>query len=141
MSATADPRLPSHALVLFDGVCNLCQGTVGFLLPRDRKGTLRFASLQSETGHRESLAHGLDASALDSVVLIEGGRAYTKSSAALRIARHLRGAWPLFTVLRIVPRFLRDPVYDWIARHRYRWFGKTESCLLPRPEWRDRFLG
>lgn len=132
---------PKTALVLFDGVCNLCQGSVQFILLRDPKGRFRFASLQSEEGRRRLTEHGLPPESLSSLVLIENGKAYRRSTAALRIARHLSGAWPLAAVFLIVPRPLRDLAYDFVARNRYRWFGKTESCMLPRPEWRERFLG
>ena len=132
---------PEPALVLFDGVCNLCQGSVQFILLRDPKGRFRFASLQSDEGRRRLAEHGLNAESLNSVVLIEDGKVFRRSTAALRIARHLSGAWPLAAVFWIVPRPLRDLVYDFVARNRYRWFGKTEACMVPRPEWRARFLG
>lgn len=132
---------PETALVLFDGVCNFCQGSVQFILLRDPKGRFRFASLQSDEGRRRLAEHGLPTESLTSLVLIEGGKAYRRSTAALRIARHLSGAWPLAAAFLIIPRPLRDLVYDFIARNRYRWFGKTETCMLPRPEWRERFLG
>lgn len=127
-------------IVLFDGVCNLCSGSVQFLLKRDPEGRFRFASLQSDAGRRLMAEHGLDVEALNSVVLIEGGRAWQESSAALRIARHLPGAWKLLRVFAAVPRPLRDAVYRWIARNRYRWFGKAETCWLPTPELKARFL-
>ena len=130
-----------HPIVLFDGVCNLCNGSVQFILKRDPRGTFRFASLQSEAGRSLMAGHGLDPGALSSVVLIEDGRAFEESSAALRIARHLPGPWKLLRVFAVVPRPLRDAVYRWIARNRYRWFGKTETCWLPTPELRARFLG
>lgn len=130
----------SHPVVLFDGVCNLCNGSVQFILERDRRRTFRFASLQSEAGRALMAAHGLDPDALNSVVLIEGGRARQESSAALGIVKHLPGAWKLLRVLAAIPRPLRDAVYRRIARNRYRWFGKQETCWLPTPELRERFL-
>jgi len=130
----------SGPIVLFDGVCNLCSGSVQFLLERDLEGIFRFASLQSEVGRSLMTRHGLDPDALGSVVLIEEGRAWQESSAALRIARHLPGAWKLLRIFAVIPRPLRDAIYRWIARNRYRWFGKTESCWLPTPELRGRFL-
>ena len=129
-----------HPIVLFDGVCNLCSGSVQLILKRDPEARFRFASLQSEAGRSLMLEHGLDPDALSSVVLIEDGRAWQESSAALRIARHLPGAWKLLRVFTVVPRPLRDAVYRLIARNRYRWFGKTEACWLPTPELRARFL-
>jgi predicted DCC family thiol-disulfide oxidoreductase YuxK len=127
-------------IVLFDGVCNLCNGSVQFLLKRDPEGRFRFAALQSDAGRRLMAEHGLDVDALSSVLLIEGGRVWQESSAALRIASHLPGAWKLLRVFAVVPRPLRDAVYRWIARNRYRWFGRTETCWLPTPELEARFL-
>lgn len=129
-----------RAVVLFDGVCNLCNGSVQFILKRDPHGRFRFASLQSDAGRGLLHAHGLPADALESVVLVEDGRAWTRSDAALRIARGLSGGWRAAGVLRVVPRPLRDAVYGLVARNRYRWFGKRESCMIPTPEWRARFL-
>jgi predicted DCC family thiol-disulfide oxidoreductase YuxK len=128
------------AVLLFDGVCNLCNGTVRFVAERDPVGRFHFAALQSDKG-RELLARcGLPLDALDTFVLVEGDRCWTRSDAALRVARGLSGAWPLLAVLRLVPRFLRDRVYGWVAGHRYAWFGKQESCMVPSPELRSRFL-
>jgi predicted DCC family thiol-disulfide oxidoreductase YuxK len=137
---TASP--PAQPVVLFDGVCNLCNGAVQFIVDRDPRGTLRFASLQSEPAAELLRAHGKapPTGDPDSVVLIEDGRVYESSGAALRIARHLRAPWGLLYALVIVPRFLRDAVYRFIARNRYRWFGKSEQCRIPTPELRARFL-
>ena len=132
---------PAPPVVLFDGVCNLCSGSVQFLLKRDPEGRFRFASLQSDAGRSLIAEHGLDVDALSSVLLIEDGQVWQESSAALRIARHLPGAWKLLRVFAAVPRPLRDAAYRWIARNRYRWFGKTETCWLPTPELKARFLG
>jgi predicted DCC family thiol-disulfide oxidoreductase YuxK len=123
-------------VVLFDGVCNLCNGAVRFILARDPAGRFRFASLQSEAARRLLRDDGR----AETIVLLEAGKTYTKSTAALRIARGLRFPWPLLYALVAVPRPLRDLVYDWVARHRYRWFGKRETCLLPTPEVRGRFV-
>jgi predicted DCC family thiol-disulfide oxidoreductase YuxK len=130
----------NHPIVLFDGVCNLCSGSVQFILKRDPQARFRFASLQSEAGRSLMTEHGLNPDALSSVVVIEDGRAFQESSAALRIARHLPGAWKLLRVFAVIPRPIRDAVYRLIARNRYRWFGKTEACWLPTPELRARFL-
>ena len=127
-------------IVLFDGVCNLCNGLVRFLIPRDRGGVLRFASLQSEVGGRLLAEYGLAVDALDTFVLIEGGSATTYSTAALRITRYLRYPWPLFYGLIVLPKFLRDAIYRVIARYRYSWFGRMEACPLPTPEMEARFL-
>ena len=127
-------------LILFDGVCNLCNGAVQFVLRRDPRGRFRFAALQSAAA-RAALAHaGAPASLPDSIVLVHRGRLRTKSAAALGIARGLRWPWPLLTVFWLVPYPLRDLVYDWIARNRYRWFGQREQCWVPTPELRARFL-
>jgi predicted DCC family thiol-disulfide oxidoreductase YuxK len=130
----------TNPIVLFDGVCNLCNGSVQFLLKRDPQARFRFASLQSDTGQKLQAALGMDPQALDSVILVEGDRWYKESDAALRIARKLPGAWKLLTAFRIVPRPIRDAAYRLIARNRYRWFGKAETCWLPTPELRGRFL-
>jgi predicted DCC family thiol-disulfide oxidoreductase YuxK len=131
----------AHPIVLFDGVCNLCNGAVQFILRRDPAGRFRFASLQSPAGEALQTRLGIDPKALDSIVLVEGERWYRESDAALRIASRMSGAWKALGVLRVIPRPLRDPVYRWVARNRYRWFGKQETCWLPTPELRGRFLG
>jgi predicted DCC family thiol-disulfide oxidoreductase YuxK len=126
--------------ILFDGVCNLCERWVQFVIRRDRAGRYRFAALQSQVGARLAADHGIDAGAMASLVLLENGRAYHRSDAALRVARRLDGGWPLLSVLRVVPRFIRDAAYDWIAANRYRWFGRKDACMVPTPELRARFL-
>jgi predicted DCC family thiol-disulfide oxidoreductase YuxK len=120
-------------IILFDGVCNLCHRSVQFVLPRDKKGVFRFASLQSPVGQALLKKYGLSGGQTDSFVLVEKDRAYTRSSAALQVVKKLKGGWPLLTVFWIVPRPLRDFIYDYVARHRYQWFGKAESCWLPTP--------
>jgi predicted DCC family thiol-disulfide oxidoreductase YuxK len=130
----------AHPVLLFDGVCNLCHGAVRFVLDRDRAARFRFAPLQSEAG-RALLTHfALDPNAIDAVVLIDAAGAHTRSDAALRVARILGAPWSWLGPLAAIPRPLRDAVYDFIARHRYRWFGRKDACPLPRPEWRERFL-
>ena len=129
-----------QAVVLFDGVCNLCNGAVQFIIERDPAGLFQFASLQSPAGAALAERHSIDATALDSVILVEAGRAYQRSDAALRIAAQLHGWWSWLRWLRLVPRPLRDWVYDWVARHRYRIFGRREACLLMLPGWQERFL-
>ncbi|MBW2312997.1 MAG: DUF393 domain-containing protein [Deltaproteobacteria bacterium] len=128
------------SILLFDGVCNFCSDAVRFLVPRDPKGRLRFAALQSDTGAEIQRRFGLDPADLDSVVLVEGGRCHTKSGAALRVAGKLSGAWPLFAVLLVIPWPLRDWAYDRFAERRYRWFGRSDACLVPSPQLRERFL-
>lgn len=131
----------SNAIILFDGVCNLCTGSVRFIIDRDPQGYFQFASLQSAIGQQLLQPHGLTAAPLNSIILLENGQLYTQSDAALRIARRLTGLWPLLRLGRLVPRPLRDGLYGWIAANRYRWFGQAESCLIPTPALRRRFLG
>jgi predicted DCC family thiol-disulfide oxidoreductase YuxK len=130
------------ALVLFDGVCNLCSATVQFIIDRDPAGHFRFAALQSAAGAKALAEHGAApvVGDPDSVMLLEGARVYTHSDAALRVARRLTGLWPVLYAFIVVPRFMRDVLYRFIARNRYRWFGRTEACRIPTPELRARFL-
>ena len=128
-----------HPVILFDGVCNFCDASVQFILNRDPNETFHFASLQSEVG-QELLKKYRVRNDVDSMILIEDDKVYYKSSAALRISRHLRGAWKLLYVFMIVPAPIRNIVYDLIARNRYKWFGQKESCMLPPPNVRKRFL-
>jgi predicted DCC family thiol-disulfide oxidoreductase YuxK len=126
--------------VLFDGECNLCNGAVQFVLRRDPRALFRFASLQSAAARAVLEATGRRDTLPDSIVLVQGGRVLVKSTAALAIARGLRWPWPLLTVLWIVPYPVRDFVYDWIARHRHRWFGRRQQCWVPTAALRERFL-
>ena len=128
------------AVVLFDGVCNLCNASVRFIIARDPHGRFRFAPLTSQAATTLLRSAPVSATLSDSVVLIEEGRVFTRSDAALRIAKHLAFPWPLAYALVVLPRFLRDRVYDLVARHRYRWFGRREACMVPARELRDRFL-
>lgn len=127
-------------VVLYDGVCNLCNGSVQFILRNDPRGKFRFAALQSEVGATLLAGFGMPADRLDTLVYLRNGRLFTRSSAALHMARALRFPWPLLTVLLVVPRPLRDTVYRWVARNRYRWFGKSDQCMVPSPDVRARFL-
>jgi predicted DCC family thiol-disulfide oxidoreductase YuxK len=127
-------------IVLFDGVCNLCNATVQFLIKRDRKKKLRYASLQGSFGQKTLRDFGLNAAAPASFILLDGGQIYTHSSGALRVLSHLGGFWKVLSWLEVVPRFVRDGVYNIIARNRYRWFGKRESCMVPAEGVRERFL-
>lgn len=133
-------EVPEPAIILYDGVCHLCQGFVGFIIKRDPKKRFRFGFIQSAASQEKLRAFPTVPGGLNSVILLEGGRVFTKSSAALRIARRLEGGWPIFYVFILVPPFLRDAVYDFIARHRYRWFGRSPQCQVPAPEIGDRFL-
>ena len=134
------PAPTSPALVLFDGVCNVCNASVTFIIDRDPAGRFQFASLQSAVGQEVLRRLGRPAADFDSVILVENGRFYEKSDAALRIARHLRG-WRWAWIFRFIPKFLRNLLYNLIARNRYRWFGRRETCRVPTAEERERFLG
>jgi predicted DCC family thiol-disulfide oxidoreductase YuxK len=128
-------------VLLFDGVCNLCNRTVQFVIRHDKKQLFRFASLQSPTGQEAlQLLATEKGMSPDSVVLYYQGRFYIKSTAALRVAWLLGGFWRLAEIFRLLPRFIRDAVYDWIARNRYKWFGKKDACMLPSPGLKERFL-
>ena len=130
----------THRIILFDGVCNLCNGAVNFVIKRDTGNVFKFTPLQEKQGVLLLKTHAVDTQKLDSIVLIENGNVYIKSSAALRIAKKLSGPWPLFFVLLIIPSFIRDGVYDFIAKNRYKWFGKKEQCMIPTPGSREKFL-
>jgi predicted DCC family thiol-disulfide oxidoreductase YuxK len=127
-------------IVLFDGVCNFCNYWVNFAIKRDKKKKLKFTTLQGETAKQLLPQYNINPSSLSSVILIDTGKAYTQSSAAIRICKYLNGGWKLFYGLMIIPKFIRDFFYNIIARNRYRWFGKKESCIVPTPELRERFL-
>jgi len=129
-----------HPIILFDGVCNLCTWSVQFIIKRDPVARFRFVSLQSPIGQRLLAELGVSSQTIDSFVLIEGRSWHINSDAALRVTRHLSGLWPLLTVLRLLPRPLRDWAYARVASNRYRWFGQPDACMVPSPAIRDRFL-
>jgi predicted DCC family thiol-disulfide oxidoreductase YuxK len=129
-----------HAILLFDGECNLCNHSVQFVIPRDPKDYYRFAALQSEAGKKLLEQYQLPSTEMGTVILIQNGKLYTKSTAALKLVRHLNRLWPLLYLLVVIPSFLRDPIYDWVARNRYKWFGRREFCMMPTPEMKRRFL-
>lgn len=131
---------PTSNIVLFDGVCNLCSGAVQFIIRRDPKAKFQFASLQSKLGQEQLERFGLDKTELHSIILIQDEYFLQRSDAALAIARHLNAGWPLFYAFKILPRFLREGIYTWIANNRYRFFGKKNSCWIPSPELKERFL-
>lgn len=130
-----------HDLVLlFDGVCNLCDNSVQFLIKRDPNQKFKFASLQSDTGQEMLGKHGLPTEQLFSLVLVDHGKAYTRSSAALRSLYRLGGAYSLLYGLIVIPKVIRDWIYDWVARNRYKWFGKKDNCMIPEPGVANRFI-
>ena len=130
----------SQPLVLFDGVCNLCNSIVSFTIKRDPEAKFLFASLQSTVGQALLKKYNLSVDDFDSFVLIEGHRAYSKSSAALRVVKRLKGFWPVLYVFIVVPRPTRDFVYDFVAKNRYRWFGRKDQCMIPTADVKRRFL-
>lgn len=129
-------------LILFDGVCNLCNGAVQFIIKRDRKDIFRYAALQSPLGEQFVAARQIDTSKVDSIILIEPGVAYyTKAMAALKIGQALGGGWKLLALLEWIPTVISNAVYNIIAKNRYRWFGKKEACMVPTAELKAKFLG
>ena len=134
--------LNDKKIVLFDGVCNLCTGTVQFIIKRDRKDLFRFASLQSEIGKQLMQERSIDPESNNSIIVIEPQIAYyLKSSAAIEIAKELGGLWPAIQVFSyILPESIRDSIYELIAKNRYKWFGKKDSCMIPTPALESKFL-
>jgi len=128
-------------IVLFDGVCNLCNGAVQFVIKRDPAVKFLFASLQSDFGKSQLIKFGLDPSALHSIMVIEDNKIYERSDAVFRIAPHLHGAWRFLAAFKIFPKVLRDWGYDVVANNRYSVFGRTDSCMIPTPELKSRFIG
>lgn len=131
------------AIVLFDGVCNFCNGSVVFIIKNDTKGYFRFAPLQSETARNLLKKHGVETEgvdSIDSVILIENDNVFLRSTAALKIAQNLGRPWSLFSTLLVIPSSIRDTFYRLFARFRYRLFGKRDTCMMPTPEIRERFL-
>ena len=130
----------NHPVILFDGVCNLCNASVQFIIKRDKKQIFRFAALQSQFGQKVVDSFNLSDKKIDSVILLENNSVKIKSEAALRIAKQLGGIYSLLYVFIILPKFFRNSVYDFIARNRYSWFGKNESCMIPTPELKRLFI-
>lgn len=132
--------MPQHPVILFDGVCNFCNSAVNFVIKREKKSVLRFATLQSKVAHELIDSHSLPVNDLNSFVFIENGKIYTRSTAALRVCRYLTGLWPLMVGFIIIPQFIRDGIYNWVSKNRYKWFGKREECMIPTPEVKAKFL-
>ena len=132
--------MEENRVILFDGICNFCNYWVNFAIKRDKDKKLRFSPIQGETAKQLFPQYNLHPTDLSSVIFIDNGTVYTQSSAALRIAKHLDGGWKLFYGFLIIPKFIRDFFYNIFARNRYKWFGKKESCVVPNPELRERFL-
>jgi predicted DCC family thiol-disulfide oxidoreductase YuxK len=134
--ATATP----DNLILFDGVCNLCDAFVQFVIRHDRAGKFRFAAIQSQAGKRIFQSRGLDAENLQTFVLVTGGEIFVRSDAAVEVLSRFGGGWKICRIFLLVPRPLRDGLYSWVARNRYRWFGRKDACMVPTAEIRERFL-
>ncbi|MGX1930050.1 thiol-disulfide oxidoreductase DCC family protein [Flagellimonas sp. 2504JD4-2] len=141
-SNSSGNKLDGKKLILFDGVCNLCNGAVQFIIKRDKKDSFRYAPLQSEIGERLIAERAIDTSKVDSIILIEPGVAYfTKSDAALRIAQDFGGLWKGMVFFTWIPKVFRDAIYNLVAKNRYKWFGRKDACMIPTPEIHAKFLG
>ena len=132
--------MTDNPIILFDGVCNFCNAAVNFTIKRDKQNKIRFAALQSDAGRQLVQQYGLPADDMRSFLFIENEKVYNRSTAALKVCRYLTGLWPLCYGLMIVPALIRNGVYDWIAKNRYKWFGERQECMIPTPEVRARFL-
>ena len=132
--------MEDEPIILFDGVCNFCNGAVNFIIRQDKKGVFKFAPLQSNKGQELAEKHSLPKTNFDSFILIENGKVYKRSTAGLKLCNKLPWYWKWTQVFWIIPKFLRDAVYDFVAKNRYKWFGKKETCMIPTPEVRSRFL-
>ena len=132
--------MDDHPTILFDGVCNFCNGAVNFAIKRDKNKTLKFAPLQSEAGQRLLRQFNLSTTQFNSFVFIEKGIVYTQSTAALKIAKHLNGLWKLGYIFIIVPSFIRNGFYKIVAKYRYKLFGQKDQCMVPTEEMKARFL-
>jgi predicted DCC family thiol-disulfide oxidoreductase YuxK len=130
----------TDSVLLFDGICNLCNRSVKFVSKRDKKKIIFYASLQSDCGKQLLEQYGLTATMPDSLVWIEQGKAYIKSTAVLKLSRHLTAAWPIVYWFIIIPRPIRDAVYNWVSANRYHWFGKLDTCMMPDAALQKRFL-
>jgi predicted DCC family thiol-disulfide oxidoreductase YuxK len=132
--------MSQHSVILFDGVCNLCNTAVRFIIKRDYANQFRFASLQSGEGKKILTANDLAGDQMSTFILVENGKVYDRSTAALKVVRKLSGWWPLLYGFIIVPKVIRDGIYNVISNNRYRWFGKKTECMVPTPELRAKFL-
>jgi predicted DCC family thiol-disulfide oxidoreductase YuxK len=131
---------PDQKIILFDGVCNLCNGAVQFVIKRDKRNRFLFASLQSSFGQSQLEKFGLSVNEFNSIVVLKGNKILQCSDAALAIAKDLSGMWPAFYVLKICPKFIRDFFYDIISKNRYRLFGKKDACMIPTSEMKSKFI-
>lgn len=130
----------SYPILLFDGVCNFCNDTINTIIKLDKKGVFKFAPIQSEIGREYLEAHDYTPKDMSTVIMICDGNIYTKSDAALQTFKHLGGWWRYLRIFTFIPRPIRNAIYDFIAKNRYKWFGKKEQCMVPTPDVRTRFL-
>jgi predicted DCC family thiol-disulfide oxidoreductase YuxK len=130
----------NNKIVLFDGVCNLCNSSVQFILKRDKKKQFRFASLQGKFGQEVLKNNNFSTVSLNTLILIEGDKIFTRSTGVLRMMKHLGSGWSLLYGFIIVPNFIRDAVYNWVSKNRYKWFGKKDECTIPTKELKERFF-
>ncbi|MDX2479729.1 MAG: thiol-disulfide oxidoreductase DCC family protein [Desulfuromusa sp.] len=129
-----------NGIVIFDGICNLCAHSVRFILNHEADQSIRFAAIQSLAGTRLMRQHGIDPEDAKTFVFLSAGKLYVKSDAAIQVSKLLRWPWKIIGAVKIIPRPVRDWAYDLIARHRYRWFGRYETCMLPSPNFKARFI-
>jgi predicted DCC family thiol-disulfide oxidoreductase YuxK len=132
--------MPQPLIILFDGTCNFCNATVQFVIKNNKKANIKFAPLQSVAAQNLLLQYNLPTQNLNSFVFIEGATAHQSSTGAIRVCKYLNGAWPLMLVFLAIPAFLRNPIYNFVATNRYKWFGKTEHCMVPTAAIKHRFL-
>jgi len=139
--AEVNRLLDNYQVVLFDGVCNLCDNAVTFIINHDKHDTFRFCPLQNAEADLLLKDRGLDKDDVDSIILVTKDDVYVKASAALRISQKLDKGWPLLAMFRAIPKFISNGVYDFVARNRYGWFGKKDNCMIPTPELKNKFIG
>lgn len=132
--------MKNNSVILFDGICNLCNSSINFVIDRDKNRHFRYGALQSDAGQILLQKHNLSTSDFDTIVLIENDNVYHRSTAALRIAKKLNFPWPLLYIFIIIPPFIRNAIYNLIAKNRYRWFGKQNDCRIPTPELKALFI-
>ena len=132
--------MPGKSIILFDGVCNLCNGFVNFIIQRDKKNSFQFGSLQSAKVQELLKQYNYTSTQMSTVILLENEKIHTQSTAVIKIAKQLGGIWALFNAFIIVPRFIRDFLYNLVARHRYRLFGRRDACMIPGSEWNAKFI-
>ncbi|MEP6596520.1 MAG: thiol-disulfide oxidoreductase DCC family protein [Ginsengibacter sp.] len=132
--------MPNQSIILFDGVCNFCNSAVNFVIKRDKTNSIQFAPLQTEIAHKLLADHQLPTSDMKSFIFIENEIVYNRSTAALKVCKYLNSLWPLMYGFIIIPAFIRDSIYDWFAKNRYKWFGQKNECMIPAPELQAKFL-